>query len=107
LRNKYNVEKSHAADARCITGHPDAEPLGYVFYRKKVRCHNRQLHKLTIGKGGYRKNNQTPYEVKGFRLFDKVRYNGQVGFITGRRATGSFAVKTFEEGSQTASVTKS
>ena len=62
------LPKEHYIDARCISGHPDAEPLGYVFYHKKVRCHNRQIHKSTINRGGYRKLNQAPYTVFGFRL---------------------------------------
>lgn len=55
--------------------------------------HNRQIHKATILKGGIRKNNQAPYIVKGFRLWDKVRYDGQECFISGRRATGYFISK--------------
>ena len=31
-----------------------------------------------------------PYIVKGFRLFDKVKYNNIECFITGRRSTGYF-----------------
>ena len=58
--------------------------------------HNRQIHKATILKGGIRKNNQAPYIVKGFRLWDKVRYDGQECFISGRRATGYFALKKLD-----------
>ena len=95
-RITHNLEKEHCVDARCISGYPDAEILGYMFFQKKVRCHNRQIHKLTILKGGYRKLNQAPYIVKGFRLFDKVLYNKEECFITGRRSSGYFAVKTFD-----------
>ena len=51
---------------------------------------------MTILKGGYRKLNQAPYLVKGFRLFDKVEYKGTECFITGRRSNGSFAIKDIE-----------
>ena len=34
------------------------------------------------------KLNQAPYLVKGFRLFDKVKYKGQECFIFGRRSSG-------------------
>lgn len=95
-RINSNVEKTHIADARCISGNPYAVPLEYHFVQKKVRCHNRQLHKATILKGGVRKRNQAPYEVYGFRLFDKVRYQGKECFITGRRASGYFAVSTID-----------
>lgn len=59
-----------------------------------VRHHNRQLHKATILKGGIRKNNQAPKYVKGFRLWDKVQYNGIECFISGRRTRGCFMLKT-------------
>ncbi len=95
-RITHNLEKEHCVDARCISGHPDAEPLGYVFFQKKVRRHNRQIHKLTILRGGYRKLNQASYIVKGFRLFDKVLYNKEECFITGRRSSGYFAVKKLD-----------
>lgn len=95
-RIKNNLPKTHCVDARCISGHPNAEPLDYYFYKKKVRCHNRQLHKVTISKGGVRKSNQAPKEVKGFRLFDKVMFEGKECFIFGRRSTGYFDLRTLD-----------
>ena len=93
-RIKHNLPKEHFIDARCISGNPQAEPLGYVFYQRKVRCHNRQIHKLTINRGGVRKKNQAPYIVKGFRLFDKVLFENKEYFIFGRRTSGFFDVRT-------------
>lgn len=90
-----NLPKTHSMDARCISGNPLAEPCESWLLRK-VRRHNRQIHKYTINKGGVRKLNQSPYEVKGYRLFDKVVAKGMKGFITGRRLTGSFAIKTLQ-----------
>ena len=95
-RIENNLPKDHYIDARCISGNPLAKPLGYIYYQKKVRCHNRQIHKNTILKGGYRKRNQAPYEVMGFRLFDKVQYRGQECFIFGRRIDGRFAVRLLD-----------
>jgi len=92
-RIQHGLPKEHYTDARCISGNPQAEPLGYYFYQKKVRCHNRQIHKANILKGGIRKRNQAEYKVKGFRLFDKVRYDNQMGFIFGRRASGYFDIR--------------
>lgn len=92
-RIKNGLPKEHYIDARCISGRPDAEPLGYVFYQKKVRSHNRQIHKSTISKGGYRKLNQAPYIVKGFTLNDKVFAKNKEWYIHGRRAKGSFVLK--------------
>ena len=76
IRIENNLPKEHYIDARCISGNPNAEPLGYYFYQKKVRCHNRQIHKVNILKGGKKKLNQASYIVKGFRLFDMVKYDG-------------------------------
>lgn len=95
-RIRAGLEKSHVVDARCISGHPNAEPLGHYFYKKKVRCHNRQLHRATIAKGGYRKNNQAEKYVFGYQLFDKVRFNGKEAFIFGRRTSGSFDIRTLD-----------
>ncbi len=96
IRIENHLPKEHYIDARCISGHPSAEPLGYVFCLKKVRCHNRQLHKMNFNKGGYRKANQAPYLVKGFALFDKVRAKGKEWYINGRRLKGGFVLKTMQ-----------
>ena len=69
----------------------------YIDAEKAVRHHNRQLHKATILKGGIRKANKAPYIVKGYRLWDKVLYNGSECFITGRRATGYFVLKKLDD----------
>ena len=95
-RISNNLPKEHYIDARCISSNPNAEPLGYYFYKKKVRCHNRQIHKANILKGGRKKLNQAPYLVKGFRLFDKVLYDNQECFIFGRRSTGYFDLRKLD-----------
>lgn len=91
-RIEHNLPKEHYVDARCISGNPSATPLGYYFLQKKVRRHNRQIHKMRISKGGKKRMNQAPYIVYGFRLFDKVRYNNEIGFVWARRLSGSFRV---------------
>ena len=95
-RIEHNLPKDHFINARCISGHPDAVSDGTVFYQKKVRCHNRQIHKQKILKGGIRKRNQAPYLVKGFRLFEKVKYHGKQYFIFGRRSSGFFDIRTLD-----------
>ena len=95
-RITHGLPKEHFIDARCISGHPDAVGNGTVFYQKKVRCHNRQIHKQKILKGGIRKRNQAPYLVKGFRLFEKVKYHGKQYFIFGRRSSGFFDIRTLD-----------
>ena len=92
-RIENNLSKEHYIDARCISKNPLAKPLGFVYYQKKIRCHNRQIHKYKINKGGVRKHNQAEYIVKGFRLFDKVCFNGKEYFVFGRRASGFFDIR--------------
>ena len=96
-RIKYNLPKEHYIDARCISGNPNAKSMdNVVYYQKKVRCHNRQIHKNTILKGGYRKSNQAPKYVFGYQLFDKVLYNNKECFIFGRRSSGSFDIRLLD-----------
>lgn len=92
-RIAHGLPKEHYIDARCISGHPDAVANGAVYYQRKTRCHNRQIHKVNTIRGGIRKRNQAAFIVKGFRLFDKVRYKGQECFICGRRTSGYFDIR--------------
>ena len=95
-REKAGLEKSHINDAICISKHPYAKPLDTYYLTKAVRHHNRQIHKAKISKGGIRKRNQAPYLVKGFRLFDKVLYQGKECFIFGRRVSGRMDVRLLD-----------
>ena len=95
-RIEYGLPKEHYVDARCISGNPAAKHLGHYYFQKKVRCHNRQIHKNTILKGGIRKRNQASYEVKGFRLYDQVLWKGQKCFIFGRRSTGRMDLRLLD-----------
>ncbi len=92
-RIRHGLKKTHAVDARCISGHPNVLPLGEYYAQIKVRCHNRQLHKANILKGSIRKSNQAAKAVKGFRLFDAVTYNGEECFVFGRRTQGYFDLR--------------
>ncbi|MEG1925307.1 MAG: RNA-guided endonuclease IscB [Ruthenibacterium sp.] len=96
VREQNNLKKTHALDALCIAGHPKAKKCDDFFAMKAVRHHNRQLYRAKTLKGGVRKRNQAPYLVKGFRLWDKVLFQDKECFITGRRATGYFALKTLD-----------
>ena len=96
-RRAHNIEKSHANDAFCIARNFHALRNHYNdYFHRHVRRHNRQLHKTTILKGGYRKANQAPKYVKGFRMFDRVRYMGVDCFVFGRRASGSFDIRCLD-----------
>lgn len=97
------LPKSHTNDALAIAQGKHGFNVGYlpgiaqidkIYTIRPVRHHNRQLHKATILKGGIRKSNQAEKYVFGYRLFDKVQFNGQDCFIWGRRTTGIFTIKT-------------
>ena len=104
-RIKHDLPKDHYIDARCISGNPQATPLDYGYYQRKVRCHNRQLFKLNALHGGRWKSNQAKKVVFGFRVFDKLKISdGKIGFVFGRRTSGYFSVKTFFQESISASI---
>ena len=88
-----SLPKEHYVDARCVSGSPMAKPLGYYFYERKVRCQNRQIHKSNFLKGGRKKLNQAPYIVKGYRLFDMVKYHSGLYYVFGRRSNGYFDIR--------------
>lgn len=95
-RIRAGLPKEHYVDARCISGNALAKPLGCYYYYQKVRRNNRQIHKAKILKGGKRKNNQAPFIVKWFRLFDRVKYQRRLYYIFGRRSSGAFDIRTLE-----------
>ena len=95
---KYNrihndIEKSHVSDAFVISKNFNAKRLNFSYKIKLVRRHNRQIHKMKIQKGGTKRPNQSPFEIFGFRLFDRVRFDSKFYFIYGRRKTGSFNIR--------------
>lgn len=92
-RIEHNLPKEHYIDALCISGHPEAKRLGYYYYQKQVRKHNRQIHKANILKGGKKKLNQAPKYVNGYQLFDKVKYGKDLYYVFGRRSNGYFDIR--------------
>lgn len=103
---KYNriyngISKSHASDAFIISKNLKAKMLSYYYLVRKTRRHNRQIHKAKIMKGGKKKMNQAPFEVKGFRLFDRVIYDGKIMFVTSRRSSGYFVIRDINYKNQT------
>lgn len=94
IRIQNNLPKDHYIDARCISGNPKAKESKCFYRMKKVRCHNRQLHKCKILKGNVRVNNKTPYKVFGFRLYDIVQYKKHLYTVLCTRQRGSFDLKS-------------
>jgi hypothetical protein len=95
-RIENKLKKTHMVDARCISGNPLATLPTSTYLYKQVRQNNRQLHKMSIAKGGYRKANKAERFVKGFQLFDKVTYDCVECFIFGRRKTGYFDLRKLD-----------
>ncbi len=95
-RIHHGLEKSHVVDARCISGNPLATASNNTYLFKQVRKNNRQLHMMTIAKGGHRKANKAERFVKGFQLFDKVLFEGIECIVFGRRKTGYFDLRTID-----------
>ena len=92
-RIRNDIEKSHTSDAFVISRNLKAKMLSCYYLVRKTRRHNRQIHKAKIMKGGKKKMNQAPFEVKGFRLFDRVFYNKKIMFVIGRRSSGRFVIR--------------
>jgi hypothetical protein len=90
------LDKTHYNDAFCIADNITAIRNNDLFIQVFKRKHNRQIHKANFIKGGKKKLNQAPYNVKGFRLFDKVKYKDQECFIFGRRSTGYFDLRLLD-----------
>ena len=99
------LPKSHTNDALAVaqgthgfrTGYmPSIQQATRIYTIRPMRHHNRQLHKATILKGGVRKANQAEKYVYGFRLYDKVLYDGIECFVWGRRTSGSFLLRRLD-----------
>ena len=95
-RERLNIPKSHINDAVMISKNFNAEPDDVYYCSKAVRHHNRQIHKNKILKGSIRKRNQAPHTVKGFRLFDTVRYENDTYFVFGRRTSGCMDIRKLD-----------
>ena len=91
-RIKYGIDKSHVNDAQVISGNPNAKLCCDMWELRQVRRHNRQIHRCNILKGGKLKRNQSAYCVKGYRLWDLVRYKGNLYLIKAKRSRGSFCL---------------
>ena len=98
VRFEHGIAKSHVNDALCCMGRPEVERSGVIYKTAKKRTNNRQLHKCKFVKGkvNYRKPNQAPREIFGFRLWDVVSWNGVRCFVAGRRSDGRFRLVDFE-----------
>lgn len=95
-RIHHGIDKTHNADAFCISDNLTATRSSTLYLQTFNRKHNRQIHKANFIKGGKKKLNQSSYLVKAFRLFDKVQFNKMECFIFGRRSTGYFDLRRLD-----------
>lgn len=103
-RINAGLENDSYTDYRVISGNLAAMVSDSVFVLRQIRRHNRQIHKANILKGCRLKKNQAPYLVFGYRLNDIVLFKSNRCIITGRRSSGSFALKDLETGDRYAAV---
>ena len=90
-RIELGLPKSHINDAFVIANATNQNRTR-SYSIKLVRKCNRKLFK---GKRSEIKN-KCPRIIFGFRLFDKVKYNGITCFIFGRRTSGRFDLRTID-----------
>lgn len=83
INNK--IEKTHCADALCISGNMQAIRLPFFFIGKMLRRHTRSLHKSKPAKGGIRCSQVAPHWIGKSRLqqHDYVEWEGHKAFISG------------------------
>ena len=94
-RREHNIEKSHANDAFCVAGNFYAHENSFNNYlHRQMRRHRRNLHDNTIQspkeikdkskltaremKYGYRRSHKMSGRIRGFSLWDTVKFNGSV-----------------------------
>ena len=93
-----DVDKTHCADAFCISGNLKAERLLWLYGVRLTRRHNRSLHLYKPGKGGVRRSNVASHWIGKSRLqqYDYVEWNGQKAFVTGSQ-NGRPYLKNFDD----------
>ena len=86
-RQRLNLPKSHWSDAVAICNPDKIERTEKIFKRVCVTQRRYQITK------GVRSERRLPNgELFGFRQWDKVKVNNQIGFIKGKRSSGYFDV---------------
>lgn len=97
------LPKSHTNDAvaiACELGEV-VKPLEIVHH---IRCLPRGQYQRFNGLHSEHKC-WVPRKVRGFKLYELVRANGQVGYIAGRREKGAFLIKDVRTGKKLAEIT--
>ena len=79
------LEKSHAVDARCISGYPLAAPCTEQWSIRQIANHTRSLHVQNMTEGGKRRSAIAPHFIGKTRFlrYDKVLWSGIKCIIAG------------------------
>jgi hypothetical protein len=86
------ITKTHINDAYCITENCSANRIDSKTIMRKVRSHDRVLHKVNFVKGAIRVKTRGNRHVHGFKNFDVVKAKNNICFITTRRESGQFVL---------------
>jgi len=93
-RERMGLPKTHYYDAVAIAS--GGEPVQELLTYEALRAVNRGSYRQRKGEHSHQVAS-LPYEVFGFRQWDKVALlDGGVGFVKGRRSSGYFAVSDLE-----------
>jgi hypothetical protein len=99
-RCDLNLDKSYAHDAIAITKIPHImSGMKDRFYIKQVRKKKRSLHEAKPRKGRktknitQKRNIKNVKSVKGVHLNDMIKYNGELGYVSGFSGSSSVYVK--------------
>ena len=91
-RIQNGIEKTHNADAFCISGNVSAVRNSELHIQRFVRRHNRMLHGCRVMSGGVRRSARTSRNVRGFSHLDEIIWNGKQYWVSSRRKNGAFKV---------------
>ena len=80
-----SIEKTHCADAFCISKNIKAQRLDYYLKCRCIQRHTRALHVCSPQKGNIRRRNISTHWVgkSRFQKYDSVDYNGIQCYISG------------------------
>ena len=84
-RIENSIEKTHCADAFCISKNIKAQRLDYYLKCRCIQRHTRALHLCNPQKGNIRRRNISSHWVgkSRFQKYDSVDYNGIQCYISG------------------------
>jgi len=91
-RVEMGIEKTHRNDAFAIAGgNKNTKRVNRWYIGKFFRRQNRSLHKANPIKGGKRPNKSIG-KAHGFKIYDKVEYQGKTYLVVALRNSGYFSL---------------